>query len=322
METSVLLSDCAGFSQFHISTWDSLKKGMPRVGTAASTLEDDSLYICFDESESSASLASGCCRLKAFVGPDAILRECDSTVFSAILSSKLFESPAACMDLIGAAIFRSPDRLIILPPVLEFDLTDLVARIDSIALPEDSWTRRRIREMGKLVEQCKNILTLILMRDLYRMYDFQGRSIPRMIEKAAQPFATIKTPQSMNAKILEVKQNMIVDVSREEWEQRVAELYNRSPRPFFGKIPSRKDITRKSKRKRKAIKSLDPDIEADFEIEQADEGVKLVVDNWLQCDHCSKWRVVDSETAASFEDKFFSCSQAGRNCEDPSDDQT
>ena len=45
--------------------------------------------------------------------------------------------------------------------------------------------------------------------------------------------------------------------------------------------------------------------------------------NWLQCDGCGKWRIVDLKLIEKFENKIFNCSEIlNKNCNSPPDDET
>lgn len=328
METSILLDDCCGFGPQAIALWDNLRYGIPdHLGPSSST-ESESIYLSFEGSEEPASLAVRCARLRSILNSKLHVVSRGGDHFAALLSTMESSSSVRFMDLIGGILFRSPENVSVIVPVEDLDavIPRCLNWMASEQLPDQKWFTRRFSEASDVLETVRRILSLLLVRDLLRSFAHDARPLPISIRDLCSSLGfdgySPSVVEDMNAAISSMKPKIENTKLMEAWEHRVAELYNRTPRPLQRKKTDPSRSTRASKRSRKASKKFGTESDVESMDLVVDNEVKLVVDNWLQCDNCSKWRVVDSSIAQAFEDKFFCCTEVGKTCADPSDDQT
>ena len=133
----------------------------------------------------------------------------------------------------------------------------------------------------------------------------------------------------LNAQIDRCKPLVSDRALQESWELEVQSMYERPSPPRVRRTPRTRGIpddrrsTLRSREGRRSFAHLDESEDDELEdmqdLEQAPPT--LVVENWLQCDKCSKWRLVDSKMAEDFADKTFECADIPKfTCNDASDD--
>jgi hypothetical protein len=328
METVIMLDDCAGFRPEAVAKWETLRFGISESYGYNCSEESESLSLSFEETEDPASLAVSCTRLLSLLGEKFHLVSRGGEHFGAFLSTRESASSVRFMEVIGGILFRSPEKVTMLLPVENLDsaITRCFKWFDSQLLPDQKWFTRRFVDAEEVLGSMRRILKLVVIRDILRCFASDGRPLPISVRDLCSSFGievhSATVSDDINYTIVSLKPQ--IENSHklmEAWEQRVSELYNRTPRSFPRKKAEPTRSSRASKRTRKASKKFGDESDAESMDLGVDNEVQLVVDNWLQCDNCSKWRVVDSSTAQAFEEKFFSCTEVGKTCDDPSDDQ-
>ena len=326
MENTILLEECSGFSANAAHVWETLRQGY--IPTCSEDSMEESVYICFDEAELPRHLAVMCTRLKVLLKSKLRVGACSSKHFVALVSSKFFESPGAVIDLIGGVSLRDPETVLTIPPIgdAEVEIPTLFSSINELNFPDKSLIGSLLSYSESVLKSLRETLKLVLLRDSIRIFNMDNRPVPTQIrtlcEQLGFPILTPNIIEEMNKRIREVKPPVSKNVDISEWERDVIRNYKRkAPRTLSRRAAPAKS-ERRSQRKRKQERNVHDESDSDVSDAVMEEAVKLVVDNWLQCDTCSKWRVVDKKTVEAFEAMAFNCSDTGKSCSDPADDQT
>lgn len=304
--------------------WEQLKLGFPAPPQTSPHPESSSCYICFDEGEDPSSLAMRCVRLKGFLRPETHLVSRRAQDFAILISAGLLSSRVSSLDILGGFLFRLPQHVVIIPGLEDLEVlrTEIRTRIDDLIISPSELIDRVFGDSESVTAYLKASLRLCLLRDILHIHLADKRFIPDFLKADLFELsldASHSSIQKLNERLLELKPNYDFESIRDEWEAHVEKLYNRSPPRSLRKRHTGTGGVRKSLRRRQT--STRSSAEETEDHGPMEDEVKLVVDNWLQCDNCSKWRIVDSTILSQFEDVFFSCSNVGKHCNDPGDDQ-
>jgi hypothetical protein len=349
------LRDCFGFHRYAIKRWDALKYGLDQCGINPEDEWMDSCYVCFNDSTPSEEIALVGVRAINLMNVKLPLNSRNPSHFVAIVDSlDSLQSPAFAMDVLGGILFRDASKIYILPPV-----QDPREFIDALRMTIDylsgAINHQLVRRIFGSIESAKEFFlksfVALIIRDLLRVLEFEGRQSTDVLSEV---YATLRQvceidittettdiAPTINQLVNEWRPQVTDKSLQSEWESVVSALYNRPkpPRGFKIFTPSintqqttssngkRTAARRMSKRSYKdLLNGDDSDIDEPpsrvgrKKIPQHEEDVVLQIDNWLQCDSCSKWRLVDSDTVAAFEDKTFTCKNLpNKTCDDPSD---
>lgn len=337
MLSPVRLRDCSGFGERSISEWDFLRHGLEFSTSVPDDSSTSTCYVCFDPQESARSLASRSVRLRCFVGPDAVLVSSRAYDYAAFVSTSLLAEPAAAMDLLGGLLLRAPKNFQMVAPLvdtLEF-LHHIIPAIGLVKVSETRLVSRIFSKKGSANDFLRDALGICVVRDVLASISQDGREVASSLTDAIVEISKTRNHWSvladvigkpiteaiamLNAHLETLKPQIDSDAFIDDWELAVQKLWNRPAPPQRKRaVPAAK--MRKSLRKRQAKKQLSTDSEKSDDEKM--ETVKLVVDNWLQCDNCSKWRIVSTDLLSSFEDKFFQCSDVQKSCSDPADEES
>ncbi len=318
------MEDCSGLGLGPISNWESLKYGIEFCPTSGDPQTELALYICFNPDEEPSTLASRCVRLTSFLPKTCPLAASKAKYFALLITEELLSSEPAILDILGGFLFRRASNVYVLPPLRNLHETfrEFSRSIANLQVPSSTLVVNIFGGSDSASEYLRQVLRLSLLRDILRTLIADKRPLPEWlletVESQGLPTDIQWAVDSLTSRIDELKPRRDLANIWSEWEEHVQQLYNRSPPPVLRKRSLPGSGTRKSLRKRSQNKQVDGEPDQDQNME---EEVKLVVDNWLQCDNCSKWRIVDSNILSQFEDKYFSCSDVNKSCSDPGDDQ-
>ena len=307
-----------------IANWETLRFGIEFSSVQTDQQSEQALYICFNPNEEPSTLASRCVRLKSFLPKSCPLAASRSKYFAFLITRELLSSDPAILDVLGGFLFRRASNVYVLPPLknLHESFKDFSTYIADVRVPSSTLVDNLFGSPDSASEYLRQVLRLSLLRDILRTLLADKRPSPEWLQEAVEsqslPSDIQWAVETLTARIDELKPRRDLTNIWSEWEEHVQHLYNRSPPPVLRKRSLPGSGTRKSLRKRSQNKQMDEDAEQDQNME---DEVKLVVDNWLQCDNCAKWRIVDSNILSQFEDKYFSCSDVSKSCSDPGDDQ-
>ena len=286
--------------------------------------ESPSCYICFDESENPSSLAMRCVRLKGFLRPENQLVSRRARDFVILVSHDLLTTKVSSFDILGGFLFRPPQNVIIIPGLedIESFVRGIIASINELTVPSWELVDRVFTNSDAATAYLREALRLCLLRDILHIHLMDKRDVPESLKVYLAELgldASASTIEKLNQRLVELRPIFEFEGIRDEWEAHVERLYNRSPPRSLRKRQVGTTGLRKSQRKRQiATRNRGEENEG---VENMEDEVKLVVDNWLQCDNCSKWRIVDSTILSQFEDVFFSCVNVGKQCSEPGDDE-
>jgi len=354
MPTSLLLRDCFGFHKDAISRWESLIYGIDQSGVQPKDDWMDSCSICFDSDDSPQNIAFLGSRAMHLVNMKLPLNHTQSSHFVCLLkSTESLGSPAFCMDLLGGFLFRDASKVSIVPPIE--DLSEFLGKLPtslSVSLSH-ALVRRAFGSTEAANAFFQKAFTAILIRDSLRVLESE-KQLP-LPTASAQSILSSVCGISLSSDYTEVLTEFVNDLRpdlsdtsfRSEWESVVSALYNRPKAPRGLKIlpvnitvktspevatPSSKRTGRRMNKRsyRDLLKGgLEDSDDEEIVIGRtsrkkapatSQEELVLQIDNWLQCDSCSKWRLVDANTVSAFQDKTFTCANLpGKTCLDPSD---
>ena len=329
---AMLLKDCSGFHPKAAAHWDDFKYGLENVREVVNADSDDSCYICFDPTQTSSSLAIRTVRARQFVPVDAELSCRSASSFAVYFDEKLMLAPPSIVDIIGGFLFRDARDFLVIPPIRDhIDLIREAAHaISGVVVPDVPVVRKAFGSDDEGSKSFRTVLGLTLVRDVLQIYALDGREVPsevidaiRLMGGSSDCWTVLSaenelTVDSLNATLRSVKPTADRSLM-DEWESTVVQMYNRPPPPRKRATSVTPAAKRKSLRTRKPGKRFTEE-EDESDKEEEHERV-VVVEDWLQCDNCSKWRLVTADQLKAFEDKFFECSEVGKDCEKDASDE-
>ena len=255
--------------------------------------------------------------------------------FVAFIEPGMFKVSATVLDLTRGFLFLSPDKIIITPAVSVSSewVSEVLESINNFEGDEYGGIHAVFGSLVKYINWFKTVVGLTFVRDLIRIYTGQKRAVPPEIVKVIRSYASahhswgsfemVETSdrdsfeQRINGASVGHNRN-----DEEEWRAAVESMYGRPPptKRRVSSLPQRE--TQKPIRNRKLKRKYqDSEDESETNMDVDATTPVFVVENWLQCDECTKWRLVSEAQQQSFQDRFFQCSDVGKDCvNDPSDD--
>ena len=335
MATSVLLNQCSGFSTKAISKWEYLKLGLEFSGVNGSGTDGSSCYFCYSPTESTQSLAVKTSRVQVELGYDCVISHRNSSHFFLFITPDILRSSAHIMDIIGGLLFRDVDRFIICPPLTDHTvfIQELQEALKYLRIVSTDLVLTAFSSSESAESFLVKCISLVTVRDILRQYKFDHRELSTDMTTAFANLASLDPSLSILASINAISEDLInaavesskpdlKNTNQEEWEIAVQAMYNRAPPPKKLLSIFSPDDKKKSLRSRKSMRSYadDEDEEMVEVVPEVEPQPVLVIEDWLQCEKCSKWRIADPQLLAEFEDKPFYCSEVAKTCDDMSDD--
>ena len=293
----MLLKLCTGFHSDAVAHWVDFKHGYEYSAIEANSNIDNSCYICFNPLASAAQLAARSFRAIQLLGKSVEISFRLSKSYVVLLNLEMLSNSAVICDILGGIVFRSAQNFLIIPDMS--DHLELVNGLFSVVSGISVSSNSLLRKLGLSPRASKSILQRVLCvtlaRDLFRIYQLDERQFNDELVVAVDTLLHAINVTGLNWRdsncvnaYLDGMRTEASQSMQNEWETGVIEMYDRP-----------------NLRKKKDSSATNA----------------LVVDNWLQCDACSKWRIVSSFTASEFEDKPFQCKNVeNKTCSDISDD--
>lgn len=315
--------DYAGFHPQAIEQWGEFKKGYEHSGIEANSNLENSCYICFSPSATPANLAAESFRAVQLLDRSVELSFRLSRKFVVLLETSMLSNQAILMDILGGILFRKAENFIVVPESSDYVafLRDFPSHCSQIQMSPSKLLAQSTLSVEAARELLRVILSVSIVRDLMRIFKLDNRPVDSSLENVIKGLLRtvpayqndLQDESSLNAFIDSAKNSLIDFELQNAWEVHVIEMYGRpAPRRVSKPMALRSRVNRK----RKIVVAESDDEEMNETINHA-----LVVDNWLQCDQCSKWRVVNSDIAQKFENEPFQCCNVGsKTCSDPPDD--
>jgi hypothetical protein len=328
------LDEAAGFHNKANDSWETLRCGFEHIPQSESSSESNTCYICFVPGSESRTLAHRSVVLKEFLTGSTNFVGSAYSRFVVFIESEMLGNPATIVDITHGFLFSDPRDVVVAPGISISNVwvRTLMESISAFDLSPPEHLRTVFGTTEKYFDWFRTVVGLAFVRDLLRLYNIQKRNVPEEIDQTIRSYAgshySWDILQDFDQTNSSVYDQIILSATprcdlnlRQEWCPIVTRMYNRQP-PVKKRSPSvhirenQKPLrARKPKRKYHST-------EEDSEVEMDTEAAPVfVVENWLQCDECTKWRLVSKEQQSSFQDKFFQCSDVGKSClSDPSDD--
>jgi hypothetical protein len=317
------IRQCSGFHTSAVDVWRRLKDGLEYAEVDAD-VENPTCYVCFSSTTTPLELSVQALRILKLFGPDVSVgaRGCD--LYVAFLTRDMFSDPAAILDMLGAMLFYPVDKCaFILPLSNTVHLTkELLELLPSITVPESPLALGVFPTMDDASAFFRSYLGLLLMREISEvLQDIPGLGELEGIISGLNPSGS--GDFDFNCTLTSLKPDLPDGVSRDAWQEAVQTLYNRPPPSRFNEtslLESGTQMVLRARRSRKSYLCEDAESDPEDEVMLPDPVVEEV-DNWLQCDTCGKWRLVDSLILAEFQDRPFACKDtASKTCDDISDE--
>ena len=231
----------------------------------------------------------------------------------------MITSEAHVLDIMGGYLFRAVEDFRVIPTVSNHAsyLRVVFISLSNFDSPHIKLINRVFKTKDTARDNFKLMIGLCAVRDCLEIYKGDSREIPSdVMERIIESLRTLSDwgvadlssqgdSQSIAAALEAIKPKIRSDLM-DEWESTVLALYNHRRPAVKSKSAMTRSGDRKTRSKVKSYADMELD-EFDDDIKQSDESIRplLVVDNWLQCDQCSKWRLVDANQLKKFKSSLF-----------------
>lgn len=330
----MILKDCTGFCPQAKRQWDSLRYGFEHLPVAVTGTNQRHCYFCFSSLCNSDDLSVRSIRVRQTLGEDVVLSPSVTGYFVVFMDASVSQEFPVVLDIIRGVAFCDTKSILVIPPISDpvVAIRDVLDSLLSTTVQPEKVLDYFYGSTAHAIEVYQSVVGLLYVRDLLRFIKSDGRRPHPEIQALLSTYstkrpswknflnATVMSLEEFNEVISSVKPT--IDVSaRGDFDAAVVAAYNRKPPPTkrAAAAPTQDGSKRSLRNKKRTTKYQDS--EDDEVMENVPVAPTLVVENWLQCDNCSKWRLVTESQQAEFEDKFFQCSEVGKSCDtDPSDE--
>lgn len=332
----MLLTECAGFNYRAATEWETIKNGIEFLGSDQGSENSSTCYICFNPEEDCKLLALRCVWARGLTDMNSRLTHSHASAYFVLLDSQCMASEVRVIDIMGGYLFRRSEDFRVIPTVCKHAsfLKEVFKSLSHLQLPSHMLLSRVFKSQVEARDNFRLTLGICVLRDLMEVYRQDLREIPRDVEKMIHDTVKIildwggeirdsNLSSESFARALETIKPRVNPDLLEEWESTVLGMYNHRRPPERRKSERSQSVRSTERKARSRIQSYaDMEIDDDLgeqEITATSKSV-LVVDNWLQCDNCTNWRLVDSDQLKAFQNSFFQCTEIGKSCSDPGDD--
>ena len=350
MTQSLKVQECFGYHSDAIKRCSAFKFGMRAFVNHSADDWLNSCSICVNPTSSPESVAVCGSRITKLLGNNLPLGEGHTSHVAVVLDSVgALANPVLCMEAVGALLFRESERVVLSPPIQ--DPTELLRVADDafsqVTLPKHPIVKKVFGSIETGNDYARKALLALFLRDVIKIHQLERRDLPTELMELARKH---DIPLESLGEFLDQLKPLITSTSlQNEWASVVDALYDRPPIPRGFSIlkgsstdlltpePTESSSRRTAKKRSyKDLLRLEMSSGSDSDSDSGSKSVRatrtkrkvpetelqpvIEFDNWLQCDKCMKWRKVDANTVAAFEDRSFTCTDVpGKSCADPSE---